>query len=120
MINTNIDSNLFKISDVIKTLVDSLKINIEYHSTIDPRVVKAMGIIDQTVEKKLSIKELADKIFLSESRLQHLFKLATGISMKRYLLWKKMIDGINIIVSGKDFTYSSYAAGFADSTQQNM
>ena len=41
---------------------------------------------------ELSIKMLADKACLSESRLRALFSEVTGISLYRYMLWNKISD----------------------------
>jgi AraC-like DNA-binding protein len=85
----------------------------------DIRINKIINLIETIDEKKVTIKNLASVISLSESRLQHLFKNHTGISIKKYLQWKRMIDGVNIIVSGKDFTFSSHEAGFSDSAHMS-
>jgi AraC family transcriptional regulator len=81
---------------------------------IDPRTEAALSILKRAPGKKLGIVELARMANISESRMQHLFKRDTGISVKRYLLWKRLIDGILILLEGKDITYASYEAGFFD------
>lgn len=87
--------------------------------TMDARIEKIICLIEQSAEKKISIKELAAHISISESRLQHIFKNQLGISIKRYLLWKRMIDGINTVVQGNDLTFASHESGFSDSSHMS-
>lgn len=118
-ISSILHSNEISISQVIITIFNSLKINFENHTVTDPRISEIISVINHIAEKKISVKVLADKVSLSESRLQHLFKKNTGISFKYFLLWKRIIDGINIITSGRDFTFSSHEAGFSDSAHMS-
>ncbi|WP_105614798.1 AraC family transcriptional regulator [Vallitalea okinawensis] len=85
-------------------------------SEMDERIMSIIEYIEKNRHSDLTIKELANYASLSESRLQHLFKEQIGITIKRYLLWKKMMDGIKIIASNNDFTFSAHEAGFSDSS----
>ena len=84
-------------------------------SNTDKRVTELLLEIDIMEEKKISVSELALSVNLSVSRLQHLFKQQTGISIKRYILWKRMIDGIKFATQGYDLTESAHEANFSDS-----
>lgn len=101
------------INDVIKS-ISSLDQCI--CSPTDERIMKAKNIIDKSHEKKISINDLADEVFLSEGRLTHLFKDEVGIPLRRYLLWKRLKDALDLIINGKDITYAAYEAGFSDSS----
>jgi AraC-like DNA-binding protein len=114
-----LQSKEMSISKIIILIFKYLGITVQSHNEMDERISRVISIINDTMEKKISVKELSDHVNLSESRLQHLFKKNTGISIKYFLLWKRIIDGINIITSGKDFTFSSYEAGFSDSAHMS-
>lgn len=82
---------------------------------IDSRIILAKKLIDQNDEKKLSLKELSEKVYLSESRLAHLFKEQIGVPLRKYLLWKRLNSALKIILDGKNLTYAAYQSGFSDS-----
>jgi AraC-like DNA-binding protein len=86
---------------------------------IDKRIELVLRSIEALPVKKTACKKLTKTTNLSESRLQHLFKLETGISIKHYLLWRKMIDGIMYVVGGVNFTEAAYNAGFSDSAHMS-
>ena len=107
------------IMNIVKIITSALNLKIDQHFSNDDRINKVINLIDTIDEKKITLKNLAHYVSLSESRLQHVFKKHTGISIKKYLQWKRLIDGINIIITGKDFTFSSHEAGFADSAHMS-
>lgn len=86
----------------------------EKKTSFDPRIGQVLHLIDDVEFKKTKISGLAGKIGISESRLQHLFKEQVGISIRKYLLWKRIVDGINFAVRGRDFSTAAFEAGFAD------
>lgn len=85
----------------------------------DARLTLVLSLIEEKPDRKISVPVLADAAGLSESRLQHLFKEQIGISMKRYMLWKRMIDGINFAIKGSDLTTAAYEAGFSDAAHMS-
>jgi len=81
---------------------------------LDFRIVKVLNHIQESTYKKISISELASCACLSESRLMHLFKNSIGIPIRRYLLWKRLIDGLFLLQRGEAFSYSAFESGFSD------
>lgn len=75
-----------------------------------------LWINENFASENMNISEIASKIFLSESRLSHLFKLETGISIRQYILWKKIELAVTLALDGESLTQCSYATGFADSS----
>ncbi len=118
IIESRINKNL-SINNIIEIITSRLDIKIDIKLTNDDRINRVINLIDTIEEKKVSVDDLAHYVSLSGSRLQHLFKSQTGISIKKYLQWKKLIDGISIITSGKNFTFASHEAGFADSAHMS-
>lgn len=81
----------------------------------NPRVAKVLKLIPHTQGKNLSVGHLAQQVFVSESRLSHLFKEEIGISLQRYLLWYKVAQAGFNIGRGMSLTEAAEEAGFADS-----
>lgn len=59
--------------------------------------------------------EVAESIALSESRFLHLVKEQLGIAWRPYLLWRRLLCAIKVILEGKNATQAAYIAGFSDS-----
>lgn len=65
-------------------------------------------------ENDYSIRHLADTVYLSESRLQHLFKERVGVSISSYIQWVMVLKVAKYVLEGKSLTNAAYAVGFAD------
>ncbi|MCG8637074.1 MAG: AraC family transcriptional regulator [Desulfobacterales bacterium] len=81
----------------------------------DPRIMKVRAYLKTLEEKKIPLSELSDFIGLSESRLVHLFKSETGIPIRRYLLWLRLMEALTLILENVSFTTAAHDAGFSDS-----
>jgi AraC-like DNA-binding protein len=81
---------------------------------VDERVTKALRIFEALDEKRLSAGDLAKQVFLSESRLSHLFSEQLGMPIKRYLLWLKVVAACERVNSKDNITQAAHAAGFTD------
>lgn len=80
-----------------------------------PKIAKTLDRIHHAGGKELTLTQLAAHVYLSESRLSHLFKEEIGIPIQRYLLWYKVVQtGLNI-GRGMSLTDAAEDAGFADS-----
>jgi AraC-like DNA-binding protein len=80
-----------------------------------PRVIEIIRTLKDLPEKKIKAEELASRFALSESRLAHIFKDETGVTLRRYLLWLRLLEAAKLIFKGMSFTDAAYEAGFADS-----
>lgn len=98
----------------ITAIIDRLAGPIDYAEP-HPRIEKALSLIHHAQGKELTLGQLADQVFLSESRLSHLFKDEVGIPIQRYLLWYKVMQTAFNIGHGMSLTEAAEAAGFADS-----
>lgn len=81
----------------------------------DQRIRKIFNYIGSLEEKKVSIKALTNLVNLSESRLSHLFKEQTGIPVRRYILWVRLMSALKHVVLGQSMTNAALNAGFSDS-----
>ncbi len=82
-------------------------------------VQRALEVIREIDADKVSVGEIASKVFLSESRLTHLFTREVGIPIRRYLLWRRMVQGIQMVLSGSSLTDAAHTAGFSDSAHMS-
>lgn len=62
-----------------------------------------------------SVKKIAEMVFLSESRLTHLFKEQVGISLKSYILIRRMEKAYKFVTAGGKVTLAAMESGFASS-----
>ena len=84
---------------------------------ISERTAQCLETIESHItEEELSVGQLAQKLFVSESRLAHLFKEEMGISIRQYILWKKMELAAMKAIEGHSLTKSAHLAGFSDSS----
>ena len=60
------------------------------HQAIDPRIDEILKLIDVSYPGEYSLKDLAKRLNLSESRFIHLFKEQTSISPKRYMRLRQL------------------------------
>jgi AraC family transcriptional regulator of arabinose operon len=57
---------------------------------LEPRIQRAIRLMTVDLRRDVSLKELAQSLNLSESRLRHLFKEETGVSPVQYLKAQRM------------------------------
>lgn len=86
----------------------------EFHPK-DDRIVKAIKYLDDNAERVVSLKEISDICFLSQSRFLHLFKEKTGIHFRRYQLWNRLIKSLPYL-SDNNITTVAHQFGFSDSS----
>lgn len=98
---------------VIKKVLASLSLEIKNVRT-DPRILLAEQTISTTHPQDITIRSIADKVCLSESRLRFLFKQVTGASLYRYMLWNKIWYATNQIMAGYSVNEAAMDAGFND------
>ena len=99
----------------ISAIIDRLAGPVHRPETQHPRIVKALSYIHQAQGRDLSLPQLAAHVFLSESRLSHLFKEEIGVPIQRYLLWYKVAQTAFNIGRGMSLTDAAEEGGFADS-----
>lgn len=82
---------------------------------VDPRVVTALRLIRTSPAVQMPVGQIAAAVSLSPSRLVHLFREQTQISIKRYSLWLRLHSAYRLMASEGSLTEIAYRAGFADS-----
>ena len=59
---------------------------------------------------------LAEKVFLSKSRLAHVFSAQTGITLKEYLQYKRLESACRKMMHGSNITEAAFDTGFSGSS----
>lgn len=81
----------------------------------DPRVLAAVEYIRQRVDQAVSLNEVAEAAKLSPSRFRHLFVQETGMPLRTYVLWRRLLHVWTLLMQGETLSTAAHAAGFADS-----
>lgn len=81
------ESDVF-LDEIFKRLFDRERKNILHN--YDNRIILIDDHIRKNIREKISNKELAAKIHLSESRFYHFFKEQTNVNVSRYILWLRL------------------------------
>lgn len=90
--------------------------NNDLKTSTDTRVQQCISIIEnEDVEYSTLINSLTSNIFLSESRISHLFKEHIGVSLKKYLVWSNLKKAIqSYLQEENNLTEASLQHGFFD------
>jgi AraC family transcriptional regulator len=81
----------------------------------DPRVLAAIAYIHQRVAQPVSLAEVAALAKLSPGRFRHLFVEETGMPLRTYVLWRRLLHVWTLLMKGESLAGAAHAAGFADS-----
>ena len=103
-------------SQAAQALVDHLVgHSVSCNSGFDPVVSQALEYIRQRLNARITLEELARAVHRSPSRLAHRFREATGLPLRRFILWRRLREAAEIAMRGSTLTEAAHAAGFADS-----
>lgn len=101
----------------LQQLMKTLKLHkTDAHSPIDPRIQQVLDYIRNSQFDEITLKQLSERIFLSESRLSHLFKAEMGISLTSFLVHEKLKRAFMLIFTGMKMTDAAIEAGFHSSS----
>ena len=80
----------------------------------DSVIEQLIESLPQTLPDGLSASHLATQIGLSKSRFLHRFRDHTGIPLRPYLRWRRLLTAMTQIFAGHSLTNAAVTAGFAD------
>jgi len=80
----------------------------------DKRIRNVIDIITLHRGQGLNLSQLSSTAFLSPSRLTHLFKQQTGISISQFLVWWRVRAAIEMFSRDGTLTEAAHASGFVD------
>jgi AraC-like DNA-binding protein len=95
--------------------LSALAIDLALAPTLDTRIAAVLEHLRTAPSPPPSIEDLARMAYLSESRLQHIFREQVGVPIRRYLLWHRYLTALSLLADGSSATEAAHAAGFADS-----
>lgn len=81
-------------------------------TTFDERVSELLRNIEKCDCCDHSISHFASQVCLSDSRLSHLFKEQTGMTLKGYISLHRMKRAFSLLLSGESITNAAMKAGF--------
>ena len=81
------------------------------HSVI---IKKVNNYINDNIDKKILIKDLADYVGLSESRISHIYKNHMGISINQYIIKKRLTIAKDMLKIGITLSDITIKCGFQD------
>ncbi|OKP02022.1 helix-turn-helix transcriptional regulator [Xenorhabdus eapokensis] len=110
----NVKLDVSHYNTVWKKLLVILAINHCYltHDINDQRIQQVLTKISSTNELPAQQDSLLKTIYLSKSRLSHLFTDITGSSLKSYLLFQRLMRALWLIAQGNRITDAALQSGF--------
>lgn len=81
----------------------------------DARVLAAIEYIRQRVDQTVMLSEVARAANLSPGRFRHLFVEETGMPLRTYLLWRRLLHVWTLLMQGETLSTAAHGAGFSDS-----
>lgn len=81
---------------------------------VDPRVLEVLRRVDG-LTRLPPVSELATQVGLSVSRLQHLIRSEVGMSLRRWVLWRRTLAATALMLEdGLPIAEVAHTAGFSD------
>lgn len=81
---------------------------------IDERIMKSFDLIMNSEVEKLSVSMIAEKVHLSVSHFNRLFKKETGLAFRKFVLYSKLIKSVSAMHEQNSLTKASFIGGFSD------
>lgn len=82
------------------------------HDINDRRIITILNQLKSSNTFNHQISRLAQQVYLSPSRLSHLFSQHTGGTLKSYLLFRQLLIALMQIANGKSVTDAALNVGF--------
>jgi AraC-like DNA-binding protein len=89
--------------------------SLTHNQSVDAVVSQACEEIRRRLDGPITLADLAKAVGRSRSRLAHRFREATGVPVRRFILWRRLRAAAEIAMRGSNLTEAAHAAGFADS-----
>lgn len=86
---------------------------------VDPRVVVLVELIRRDPTVTHTGQCLANRVNVSETTMQRLFKAATGVTVRRFRLWHRLFLTASLVAGGRSITDAAVASGFSDASHFN-
>ncbi|MDP2368871.1 helix-turn-helix transcriptional regulator [Rhodoferax sp.] len=80
----------------------------------DAPMQRLLDELPRPLPEKITARQLAQAVHLSPSRFQHRFVQHTGMAVRPYLRWLRLLTALTAIARGASLTQGAVEAGFAD------
>jgi AraC-like DNA-binding protein len=80
----------------------------------DELIHQIMAALPTPLPERLAASQLAGQAGLSLSRFQHRFRAHTGMALRPYLRWRRLLQAMASLMQGEPITDAALAAGFSD------
>lgn len=81
---------------------------------LPPVISQVLAYLNENLSEELLLDDLASRFFISKDHLNRLFHLATGTTIRQYVLYKRISFAQQRILSGESAASVAQAAGFQD------
>lgn len=102
------------ITDILILVKNTLRDDSLYTEKMNSAPLSIMRYIDAHYTEHLTLDKIADACFLSVSSVSHIFKDEFGISVKKYIMQKRMSGAYLALLSGMSSSEVCIAYGFSD------
>lgn len=122
MLEDSFGADLIYIQKFLKTIIFLTDASIHFYNektilTNSNNIVDQISrFINNNISYKIVIEDIAKYLALSTSRISHIFKKETGISILKYINKKRMILAKELIKKGETFINIASQCGFQDYT----
>lgn len=99
---------------ILPSVVESPK-----RPSTDQRIVKIIDLIQQDPTISYTNQHMAKLINVSEETLMRRFKATTGVTIRRFRLWRRMFVSTKLLTAGKSTTEAAMLSGFFDAPHFN-
>jgi len=104
--------------DLSHVVADALcRTTVGTHSAARPHDAPMQRLLDELprpLPEKITSRQLAQQVHLSPSRFQHRFVQHSGMAVRPYLRWLRLLTALAVIARGASLTEGAVEAGFAD------
>lgn len=80
----------------------------------DERISRVIASLPTSLPERVPVAALAAEAGLSQSRFQHRFRAHTGMALRPYLRWRRLLDAMAAMMQGQTITDAALVAGFSD------
>ncbi|MGQ0701186.1 MAG: helix-turn-helix domain-containing protein [Panacagrimonas sp.] len=86
----------------------------DHRPTGDALIAELIESLPARLPDRLTTATLAEQARLSQSRFLHRFRAHTGLPLRPYLRWRRLLVAMTGVMEGRSLTQAAVDAGFAD------
>ena len=99
---------------VTRRVVSEMAAGVQPRAVVDERILRAIEYIWKHLDRPLTLEEVSGVANLSPGRFRHLFVEQTGMALRPYILWVRIIRAWQEASETRSLSAAAHRAGFAD------